>query len=107
MKDLVLKRKCLNFADIRRRSLVRGGGGGGKDCFINSYVMLKYYTFCPVLPDTRNSIAVFEGSQASAVCQSDKNDIEMKCSLELCKQCVPIRRSSYLTESSLSVVQGN
>ena len=83
------------------------GGGGGKDCFINSYVMLKYYTFCPVLPDTRNSIAVFEGSQASAVCQSDKNDIEMKCSLELCKQCVPIRRSSYLTESSLSVVQGN
>jgi len=36
----------------------------------------------PVLPDTRNTTALFEGVKASPVCASDNSSIKVKMSME-------------------------
>jgi hypothetical protein len=39
---------------------------------------------CPNLPDNRVSIALFEGSQDSTACPSDRSNMEIKMSVQQC-----------------------
>ena len=38
--------------------------------------------FCPMLPDIRESVALFQGSHTSSACPSDKNSTKTKMNME-------------------------